>query len=163
MSLVFVIRSLLSIGKETMLWNICWNAKDNFHLELWTRFFRTLCLTTSQLQHSCRCRSLFCHQKQYNFGASRLREKELTKEKMSYVSWHANILELHQACLKHSTGTTRHYYAQMIGFHSLFKKNKGRRRGKNLQRKKVERSASDFLFCFPVKEQKNEEITWPFS
>ena len=108
-------------------------------------------------------RSFFCHQKQYNFGASRLREKELTKEKMSYVSWHANILELHQACLKHSTGTTRHYYAQMIGFHSLFKKNKGRRRGKNLQRKKVERSASDFLFCFPVKEQKNEEITWPFS
>lgn len=27
----------------------------------------------------------FCHQKQYNFGASTLREKELTKEKMSYM------------------------------------------------------------------------------
>ena len=222
-----------------MPWNICWNAKDNFHLELWTRFFRTLSwqlhstlplplyqntlwqifnLTPKSLNifqkenvsfspfypslighqnistpyyldieiflplfyrtssrnfrqeisfwHSVlkyEEKEFFCHQKQYNFGASRLREKELTKEKMSYVSWHANILELHQACLKHSTGTTRHYYAQMIGFHSLFKKNKGRRRGKNLQRKKVERSASDFLFCFPVKEQKNEEITWPFS
>ena len=121
------------------------------------------CHATPSTSCSRYTKGVFCHQKQYNFGASRLREKELTKEKMSYVSWHANILELHQACLKHSTGTTRHYYAQMIGFHSLFKKNKGRRRGKNLQRKKVERSASDFLFCFPVKEQKNEEITWPFS
>lgn len=56
---------------------------------------------------------------QYNFGVSRLREKELTKEKMSYVSslsWarscsnplsHANIL----TCISWRS------WAQMIGFH----------------------------------------------
>ena len=51
---------------------------------------------------------------QYNFGVSRLREKELTKEKMSYVSSelllplsHANIL----TCISWRS------WAQMIGFH----------------------------------------------
>ena len=56
----------------------------------------------------------FCYwYQQYNFGVSRLREKELTKEKMSYVSSellplsHANIL----TCISWRS------WAQMIGFH----------------------------------------------
>ena len=55
------------------------------------RLNRSLFGRTLQLGKA-RLIEFFCHQKQYNFGASRLREKELTKEKMSYVSWHANIL-----------------------------------------------------------------------
>ena len=96
--------------------NICWNAKDNFHLELWTRFFRT---PSWQLHKQKLFFLLLLIYQQYNFGVSRLREKELTKEKMSYVSslsWarscsnplsHANIL----TCISWRS------WAQMIGFH----------------------------------------------
>lgn len=42
------------------------------------------CHTTTPSSCSRYTKGVFCHQKQYNFGASTLREKELTKEKMSY-------------------------------------------------------------------------------
>ena len=80
-------------------------------------------------------KEFFCHQKQYNFGASRLREKELTKEKMSYVSWHANILELHQACLK------QYWYDTPLlcpndWFSLLVQKEQGKKKGKESTAKK---------------------------
>ena len=73
----------------------------NFGPDFFARYAWQLhSVSSSSTAAAAGCWTLFCHQKQYNFGASRLREKELTKEKMSYVSWHANILEYNSLWMK---------------------------------------------------------------